>query len=145
MTDRTVVPFVEGFFTHGADEPRLLGSRCTTCGTAVFPRSFTCPNPSCPEPAVVDHTFERVGTLASFTVVHYPPPPPFVPPDPFEPFAIAEVAFPSGVQVIGPVPKEYGLEFDLGIDMETIVDVYYTNHDGEDVVGWKFRPVKGAE
>ena len=143
MAERITVPFVEGHFAWPTEEPRLLGTRCRSCSTAVFPASFTCPNPACPQPDVVDHQFGRTGTLASYTVVRYPPPPPFVPPDPFEPFAIAEVAFDEGVQVIGPVPHEYGLVFELGIPRETTSDTYYPDEDGRDVLGWKFRPAAG--
>ena len=43
----TAVPAVEGWFTTDA-EPRLLGTRCTTCGTVFFPRaSGFCRNPEC--------------------------------------------------------------------------------------------------
>ena len=141
MTDQTSIPFVEGHFTWPSDEPRLLGSQCSRCSTSVFPRTFTCPNPSCDGGDVADVEFERTGTLASYTVVHYPPPPPFVAPDPFEPFAIAEVEFANGVQVIGPVPQHHGLQFELGQVMETIVDKYYIDHDGNSVIGWKFQPI----
>lgn len=140
MNDQTAIPFVEGHFSWPSDDPRLLGSRCATCSTSVFPRTFTCPNPSCDGGDVDDIQFDRIGTLASYTVVHYPPPPPFVPADPFEPFAIAEVEFANGVQVVGPIPLDHGLEFELGQPMETIVDTYYTDPDGRDVIGWKFRP-----
>jgi len=141
MSEQTSIPFVEGHFTWPSEDPRLLGSRCTQCNTSVFPRTFTCPNPTCDGGDVTDIEFERNGTLASFTVVRYPPPPPFVPSDPFEPFAIAEVEFPNGVQVIGPVPTEHGFDFQLGQEMETIVATYYTDDDGSNVIGWKFQPV----
>jgi hypothetical protein len=65
-----------------------------------------------------------------------------VPTDPFEAFAIAEVEFENGVQVIGPVPVEVGLDLTVGSPMRTEIDAYYTNDDGTEVVGWKFRPVE---
>ena len=140
MTSSTQIPFADGFFTWPADDPRLIGSRCLGCETVFFPRGFRCPDPTCATGEVEDVEFPAAGTLASYTVVRYPPPPPFVPPDPFEPFAIAEVEFANGVQVIGPVPVEAGLEFSLGIEMVTEVDVYYTSAAGTEVIGWKFRP-----
>ena len=43
----TPVPAVEGWFTTD-DEPRLLGTRCTTCGTVFFPQATGfCRNPDC--------------------------------------------------------------------------------------------------
>ena len=138
------VPFVEGHFTWPSEDPRLLGSQCRQCETAVFPRSFTCPNPECSSRKVEDVEFDRVGTLASFTVVRYPPPPPFVASDPFTPFAIAEVEFANGVQVVGPVPAEDGFDFELGQQMETIVGRYYIDEEGQEIVGWMFKPA-GAD
>ncbi len=142
MSAANGIPFVDGHFSWPSDDPRLLGSRCVSCETTVFPRTFTCPNPECDASEVEDVEFDRLGTLAGYTVVRYPPPPPFVPSDPFEPFAIAEVEFPNGVQVIGPVPAGHGETFTLGQPMETIVETYYVDDDGTDVVGWKFKPVE---
>ena len=31
------VPVAEGVFTWPADEPQLIGSRCTACGIVTFP------------------------------------------------------------------------------------------------------------
>lgn len=135
------IPFVEGFFQWPSEDPRLLGSRCLECDDQFFPPGFQCPNPTCTAKQVEVVAFPRAGVLASYTVVRYPPPPPFVPSDPFEPFAIAEVEFENGVQVIGPVPAADGLDLHIGSPMETIVDTYYTTEDGDDIVGWKFRPV----
>ncbi|MBO9524485.1 MAG: benzoylsuccinyl-CoA thiolase, partial [Nocardioidaceae bacterium] len=43
----TQTPAIEGWFTTG-DEPALLASRCTTCGTVFFPQtSGFCRNPAC--------------------------------------------------------------------------------------------------
>ena len=86
--------------------------------------------------------FDRSGVLASYTVVRYPPPPPFVAPDPFVPFAIAEVEFANGVQVVGPVAGEHDLDFALGQPMETVIERYYTDEAGQDIVGWMFKPIK---
>ena len=85
--------------------------------------------------------FDRLGILASYTVVRYPPPPPYVAPDPFVPFAIAEVEFPNGVQVVGPVTGEHGFDFTVGQSMETLVGRYYTDETGQDIIGWMFKPI----
>lgn len=132
-------PFVAGHFTWPADEPRLLGTRCDTCHRVTFPPATVCPEPGCGGTGMHPTPLTRRGTLASFTVVRYPPPPPFVPSDPFLPFAIAEVAFVEGVQVIGPVPTEDGLDLAVGEPMETVVEPYYVDAEGRSVVGWKFR------
>ena len=140
----TQVPVLDGMFAWPTEVPRLLASRCTTCGTHTFPRTFICPNPACIEREVEDAELSPYGTLASYTVVHYPPPRPFVPPDPFVPFILGEVAFPEGIQVVGPV---VGVDLDavrLGIAVETVIEPYSVTEDGVEVVGWKFRPVEEA-
>jgi len=142
MSAKQQIPFVEGFFEWPSTDPRLIGSRCVECGNAFFPKGFRCPDPACFGDEVEDVRFPRSGILSSFTVVRYPPPPPFVPTDPFEAFAIAEVEFDNGVQVIGPVPVEVGLDLNVGSPMQTEIDAYYTNEAGTEVVGWKFRPIE---
>ena len=78
--------------------PALIGSRCRTCGTYVFPPTLiACPNPDCSSTsAEIDATFETVelsrrGRIWSYTDARYEPPPPYVASDPYEPFCLAAV------------------------------------------------------
>ena len=89
-----------------------------------------------------DTTLSRRGKLASWTVVHYPPPPPHVSEEPFEPFAIAEVTFPEGIQIVGPMTKIDLDDLKTGMELETVIETYYVDHGGEAVLGWKFRSVE---
>lgn len=141
MAEKKQIPIVEGYFTWPSGEPHLIGSRCKSCGHYFFPKSFMCRNPNCKEREVEDALFSRTGKLASFTVVHYPPPPPFVPADPFVPFAVGEVEFPEGVQIVGMMTGCNPEELKLGIEVETVVEKYHEDKNGNEVVGWKFRPV----
>lgn len=135
-------PVLEGAFVSDP-EPALVGSRCRTCDTVAFPASFTCPNPRCSVKDVDSATLSRNGRLASWTTVHFPPPPPFVAPDPFEPITVVEVEFPSeGIQVVGPLTGASAEELRMGMAMETVVEPYYSDDSGE-VIGWKFRPREG--
>ena len=129
-----------GAFTTSGDEARLIASRCLSCETYAFPRSFTCPNPACDGRDVEDAELSRTGTLASFTIVHYPPPPPYVAPDPFEPFAIGEVEFAEGIQVVGPITGCEPGDLEMRMQVETVVEPYYVEADGARMIGWKFRP-----
>ncbi len=134
-------PVLEGSFVT-EPEPALVGSRCRTCGTVAFPASFTCPDPRCMDKEVAPSVLARTGRLASWTTVHFPPPPPFVAPDPFVPITVVEVDFVAeGIQVVGPLAGSSAAGLRMGMPMETVVEPYYTDDEGE-VVGWKFRPVK---
>ena len=130
----------ESFVTE--PEPALVGSRCRTCRIVAFPASFTCPDPRCTDKDVAPAVLARTGQLASWTTVYFPPPPPFVAPDPFVPITVVEVAFPTdGIQVVGPLAGASAEHLRMGMPMETVVEPYYTDGE-EEVVGWKFRPVE---
>ena len=132
-------PVLEGSFVSDP-EPALVGSRCRSCETVAFPASFTCPNPRCVEKDVAPTPLSPTGRLASWTTVHFPPPPPFVAPDPFEPITVVEVEFASeGIQVVGPLADASADQLRMGMPMETVVAPYYSDDSGE-VIGWKFRP-----
>ena len=134
-------PVLEGSFVSDP-EPALVGSRCRSCETVAFPASFTCPNPRCSDKDVSPTPISRTGRLASWTTVHFPPPPPFVSPDPFEPITVVEVEFASeGIQVVGPLAEASADQLRMGMPMETVVAPYYTDDSGE-VIGWKFRPIE---
>ena len=139
-TDIRAQPVVAGAFNWPSTDHRLLVSKCPICHTVAFPKAYSCPNPDCDGREVVETALSRTGTLASYTVVHYPPPPPYVPADPFEPFAIGEVSFPEGIQIVGPVTECEPANLEIGQAMETVIDTYYTAEDGISVVGWKFQP-----
>ncbi len=145
-------PVVEGWFTVPAgDEPHrptLLGGRCTTCGTVVFPP----PRPTagwCPDPACSGEEFEQValsrrGTIWSYTDARYQPPPPYVPPragEEHRPFALAAVELPEGIVVLGQVADGYGVDdLRVGSEVELVVEPLYTDETGERLV-WRWMPV----
>ena len=134
------VPAVEGWFTDDG-EPRLLGNRCTTCGTYFFPKaSFLCRNPHCDGTELVEAPLSRRGRVWSYTVNRYQPPAPYVSPaDPFEPFGIAAVELSDEKMVVmGQVVA--GAEVAVGDEVELVVDTLYADDEAEYTV-WKWSPV----
>jgi uncharacterized OB-fold protein len=95
------VSAVEGLFTWPADDPRLVASRCNSCGSIRFPSYETCHNPGCERTDVKEILLSRKGRIYSYTVQVYPPPAPFHTPNPFKPFGIALVELPEGLRVVG--------------------------------------------
>ncbi|EED36473.1 conserved hypothetical protein [Luminiphilus syltensis NOR5-1B] len=65
-----------------------------------FPSSTTCRNPACGSDTVESTQLSLVGTLYSYTVQHYQPPPLFRNDD-WQPYAIGVVEFPEKVRVMG--------------------------------------------
>ncbi len=70
---------------------RLIGGRCTRCGSVQFPASPDCS--SCGACETDEHPLQTTGSLWSWTVQTFPPvAPPFEgDPDGFEPFGVGYV------------------------------------------------------
>jgi uncharacterized OB-fold protein len=140
MTDSEKTPVIEGLFTLDPEEPRLIGSKCTSCGTYYFPQTISCSNPDCNEKKVEQAFLSRRGKLWSFTVQYYPPPPPFKAQEPFVPYGIGVVELPEEIRVAGMLTESDPEKLKIGMEMELLLDKLY-EEDGEEWVTWKFRPV----
>jgi uncharacterized OB-fold protein len=138
-----VRPAIDGWFdTDEPGMPHLIGSRCPRCGTYVFPpRANNCPNPGCDGDALDAVPLSRRGTLWSYTENHYPPPPPYPAPDPFEPFAVAAVALAEeGLIVLGKVAAgTAAADLRIGMEMQVAVEPLYRDDDGVErtVYAWR--------
>ena len=135
------VPAVEGWFTTG-DEPALLGTRCTSCGTYFFPREqFLCRNPDCAGRDLEEVELSRRGRIWSFTDNRYQPPAPYVSPDPFVPYAIAAVELAAErLVVLGQlVPGVDISTLHAGQEVELVLGTLYEDDD-HDYVVWKWNP-----
>ena len=138
---KTRVPAVEGWFTTDPDAPALLGSRCTTCGTYLFPKqTLFCPNPECAGTELEEVPLSRRGTVWSWTDNRYQPPPPYVAPDPFVPYAIAAVELAEErMVVLGQVAGSTdGLR--IGAEVELVLATLHEDDEHEYLV-WKWQVV----
>ena len=138
----TATPAIEGWFTTGT-EPRLTGTRCTSCGGVSFPPAEGfCRNPGCDGEEFEAAELSRRGTVWSYTDAQYQPPAPYVAPtDPFEPFALAAVELPEGLVVLGQVAQGYGVaDLRVGAEVELVVETLYADETGERLI-WRWKPV----
>jgi uncharacterized OB-fold protein len=139
----TAVPAVEGWFTID-EEPRLLGTRCTTCGTVLFPRAEGfCRNPACRGREFDEVELSRTGTVWSYTDAQYQPPPPYVPPaEEHVPFALAAVELADEqLVVLGQVATGFGVEdLSVGAAVELVVEPLY-EVDGVPHLIYRWKPV----
>lgn len=131
---------IEGLFTLDADKPRLIGSKCESCGTYFFPEIISCVNPNCRHGKVQRAHFGGRGKLFSFTIQYYAPPPPFKGPDPFVPYGIGFVEFPENIRVLGMLTEADPAILKVGMEVELVLGKLY-EEDGKEVVTWKFRPI----
>jgi uncharacterized OB-fold protein len=137
------VPAVDGLFTWPSEHPALLASLCTSCGTASFPALKTCNNPRCRDNRVERVTLATEGTLWSYTVHHYRPPPPFPTTDAFQPYAVGVVALSHGLKVLGLLTTTDPAALRIGAPFQVVVAPLETDAGGVERLTWKFAP-KGA-
>jgi uncharacterized OB-fold protein len=134
-------PVADNLFTWPADEPQLIGSRCTACGIVTFPAQGSCPR--CASTEMAEHLLARRGRLWAWTTQDFPPPSP--------PFAGAGgrdfVPFGVGYVDLGDVKVETRLTeadpevLQTGMEMELVVVPFRTDDDNE-IVTFAFAPVR---
>jgi uncharacterized OB-fold protein len=138
------IPVIEGWFTLEHEGGHLIGNRCKSCGEYFFPKAFFCRNPNCMGEMMEDVRLSGKGRLWSYTVNYFRPPFPYVPPGPFQPYALAVVEMPKEkLMVMGPLANGYAHDkLAVGMEMELAVEPLYTDEEGNDYMIWKWKPVE---
>jgi uncharacterized OB-fold protein len=142
MTPKPRIPIEPGYFTipEDADQaPRLLGSRCRSCGERFFPRRVVCAR--CLEKNTEEVTLGPRGTLYTWTYVHFPL---------FGArragaggYAVGQIDLPEGPRVqsvLSGGPEDFRIGMEMELDLETLRE----NKGGEEVVIFRFRPSQEA-
>ena len=137
------VPVVEGLFQDVAEGVRLMGTHCTSCGTHYFPKSLSCRNPFCREKKIVDTLLGPGGTLYSYTLQTYQPPPLFRM-APWAPYLIGLVELPQGIRVMGMLTGCGPDKLRIGMPMQLTSETLYCNEGGRAVLTYKFKPANTA-
>jgi uncharacterized protein len=137
------VPAIRGWFTMPPEEPHLMASKCPVCNNYFFPLATLCRNPNCKKGQPMENVkLNNKGKLVTFSVNCYTPPPPYHAPSPFAPFGVGIVSFPEGLSVTGQISAGYEKDLKVGMDMEVVIEKLYQDSQGNDVLAWKFKPVK---
>jgi uncharacterized OB-fold protein len=138
-------PIAEHLFTETADGPRLIGSRCTACGTVVFPVAPSCAR--CGSDSLEDHLLARRGTLFTFTTQGFLPKAPYTGPETEEDFAgftVGYVEIPGEVMVESRLTESDPAKLAIGMEMELVVVPFRTDADGAEVTMFAFSPLQGG-
>jgi len=138
------VPFKEGFLTDDLSDlgaVRLTGSRCNSCKVVLLGKRRRCEN--CSSDDLSDAVFSDTGTVYSYTIQRYPPPPPHAGPDSWVVRGLAWVDVNDGPRILAPVkakPEQLSVGMKLRFACEVgwhnkadqeVVSYYYTSADGE--------------
>ena len=135
----TARPIGEGLFTWPDVAPRLIGSRCATCGVVTFPEQQSCPR--CTGTDVERHLLSRTGTLWTWTVQGFrPKSPPYAGPEEFEPYPVGYVELPGEVKVETLLVDVTPDELEIGMEMELVIVPFPSTATTEPVVTFAFRP-----
>jgi uncharacterized OB-fold protein len=140
VSERARVPIKPGYFTVPDDPgepPRLLGSKCGSCGETFFPRRVICAK--CLAEGTTDVTLGSRGTLYSYTFVHFP----LFGSTKVEHFGygVGQVDLPEGPRVQAPLAGKQE-EFRVGQTVQAELEALREDA-GRDVMILRFRPVEG--
>jgi len=124
------------FEVTAADEGFLLGSRCGHCGAHFFPVRKACSG--CLHDEMETVRFSNTATLYTFAVVRQSTPD-------FEvPYALGYVDLPERVRVMAQLTGRDPEDYEIGMEMELVVEPFGTDDEGNETVGYRFRPKEGS-
>jgi uncharacterized OB-fold protein len=89
-----------------------------------------------------DVQFGPTGRLWSLAVQNYPPPPPVLTREPYEPYAMGVVDLDDGLRVMGRLDVDDPMQVEVGAEVELVIGALCADADGNDIVTWMFRPVR---
>jgi uncharacterized protein len=130
-------PVADGVIAGTPEAPRLIGSRCRSCGVVAFPRQDSCQ--ACMSLDVDEHLLAREGSLWTWTIQCFPPksPPYAGSADEFEPYGVGYVELGGEVRVEGRLTEADPERLAIGMEMEvTLVPA----PGRADAVTFAFRP-----
>ncbi len=136
------VPFDVGYLTlplTPREQVRLLGTKCANCGAVVFGTRQRCENCTSVDVQVI--RLGNRGKVWSYTVVRYPPPPPYKPAVPFVPLPAAWVELPERVKILSYL-KCNPEEVDIGMEVELALEKGWEDEEGNNVIIYKFKLIK---
>jgi hypothetical protein len=145
MAEKIIKAAREGWFTLDRHAPGLLGSQCEECETFYFPpHHHFCRNHACQSETFLQIELSRRGRIWSYTDARYPPPPPFIAPDPYKVCVLAAVELErEKLIVLGQMTASTRLdELKIGKVVELCLETLYSD-DKHDYMMWKWQPLQG--
>jgi uncharacterized OB-fold protein len=136
---RSPLPLADGLYTWPSESPQLIASRCAACGEVAFPKQASCPH--CTSETVEEMLLSRRGTLWTWTIQGFPPPPPYIgDAADFEPFGVGYVELPEGIRVESRLTTADPDVLEIGMEMVLVIENFSRDDDGRDRMTFAFRP-----
>jgi uncharacterized OB-fold protein len=135
-------PIAEGLYRIEGGAAQLIGSRCGECGEVSFPSQDACP--SCTTRGAEAIPLSRRGTLWTWTIQHFPPPPPYIGPadrETFEPYGVGYVELAEGIRVEGRLTESDPEKLSIGMEMELVLQPFVQDEEGNHRITFAFQPV----
>jgi uncharacterized OB-fold protein len=134
------IPIKEGLFEWLEDGAHLIGSRCRQCGEVTFPVNWFCPQ--CCVETTENIPLSQRGTLYSFTIQRFRPPPPYRGPEPFVRYGVGMIELPEGLRVTAVLEESDPARLRVGMEMELVITKFFEDDEGNEVLAYKFKPVE---
>ncbi|MFC1920053.1 Zn-ribbon domain-containing OB-fold protein [Chloroflexota bacterium] len=116
-----------------SEKPRLVGMHCTACNQYSLGNRIVCPR--CFSDSLEETTLSRQATLYSFTITRLAPLGFAVP------FAIGLVDLPEGLRIWSLLVMDSETSLKIGMEMELVIGTIRKDESGDDILGFKFKPV----
>jgi len=124
----------EGLFDWPSENPSLIGSRCKKCKEVFFPKRFICP--ICFQEGTLENIpLSQKGNLYTFCILERGP----MGFDP--PYAVGYIDLPEGVRIYSILTEADMKKLEIGMEMELVIESIRKTSDGEEIIGYKFKPV----
>ena len=132
----------EGFWTtpESEDQPRLIASKCESCGEIFFPKKDNNWCIHCYQKTLKEVLLSRDGKIFSFSVVMQQPGGGFYRGE--VPYSYGLVDLPDGIRIWSLFDCENFEDLEQGQDVELVINKLHEDNEGNEVVTFKFRPKK---
>jgi hypothetical protein len=87
-----------------------------------------------------DADFGPDGVIWSYSVQNYPPPPPAITQEPYEPYALSVVDLDDGLRVVGRLTTTDPEQIKVGARVQLVLGNLGQDADGSELTSWMFRP-----
>lgn len=126
----------ESWFKKTPDGIRLIGTKCLSCEKTFFPKKKICPE--CFEENLIDVILSNRGKLHAYTKSFMGPP------SLENPYVQAYLDLPEGIKLFTILKDCEPLDekLKIGMDMEMVIDKIGVDNAGDEIIAYKFRPVK---